>query len=136
PQLPGLTERLSRGCVSRFSLVFRCHSYFRNRDCSKWDMMKFTSAMLDAIEHCAKEAQIDVEWRSVCVGDIRDAYDLLTRKLARDGTARVQAKGTEITMALDGNIGELQQLLADGAPESVVAEKLQMIVTAIGHLRE
>jgi hypothetical protein len=101
------------------------------------DMMKFTSAMLDAIEHCAREAQIDVEWRSVCVGDMRDAYDLLARKLARAGTdPKIQAKGIEITMALDRNISELQQLLADDAPESVVVEKLQMIVTAIGHLRE
>jgi hypothetical protein len=39
-------------------------------------------------------------------------------------------------MALDGNLSEVQQLLADDAPESVVVEKLQMIVTAIGHLRE
>jgi hypothetical protein len=101
------------------------------------DMMKFTSAMLDAIEHCAREAQIDVEWRSVCVGDMRDAYDLLARKLARAATdPKVQAKGIEITMALEGNISELQQLLADDAPESVVVEKLQMTVTAIGHLRE
>jgi hypothetical protein len=93
--------------------------------------------MLDAIEHCAKEAQIDVEWRSVCVGDMRDAYDLLTRKLARDGAdPDLQAKGIVIAMALDGDICELQQLLADNAPESLVAEKLQTIVTTIGHLRK
>jgi hypothetical protein len=84
----------------------------------------------------APSRAIDVEWRSVCVGDMRDAYDLLTRKLARDGTAQVQAKSIVITMALDGNISELQQLLPDGAPERVVAERLQMIVTAISHLRE
>ena len=101
------------------------------------DMSKFASAMLDVIEHCATEAQIDVEWRSVSVGDMRDAYDLLTRKLARDGAdPDLQAKGILISMALDGNIGELQQLMADSAPESLVAEKLQTIVTTIGHLRK
>jgi hypothetical protein len=46
-------------------------------DFLKMDMSKFTSAMLDAIEHCASVAQIDVEWRSVSVGDMRDAYDPL-----------------------------------------------------------
>ena len=51
-------------------------------------------------------------------------------------TTKFQAKGIEITMALNDNKSELQQLLADDAPESVVVEKLQMIVTAIGHLRE
>ena len=65
------------------------------------DMSKFTSAMLDVIEHCATEAQIDVEWRSVSVGDMRDAYDLLTRKLARDGVDPDLAKGTLISMALE-----------------------------------
>ena len=51
--------------------------------CAKMDMIKFTAAMLDAIEHCASEAKCDLEWRSVCVADMRDAYDLLTRMLAR-----------------------------------------------------
>jgi hypothetical protein len=101
------------------------------------DMMKFTSAMLDAIEHCAREAQVGVGWRSVSVGDMRDAYDLLTRKLARAGIdPEFQAKSVLISMALHGNIGELQQLLADNAPKGVVVEKLQLIVTANGCLRE
>jgi hypothetical protein len=51
-------------------------------------------------------------------------------------TTKFQAKGIEITMALNDNKSELQQLLADDAPESVIVEKLQVIVTAISHLRE
>ena len=101
------------------------------------DMTKFTSAMLDAIEHCASEAKLDVEWRLVCIADMRDAYDLLTRKLARDGSdPSAQAKGILISMALDGNISELQQLLADHAPERQIVEKLETIPTAIRYLRQ
>jgi hypothetical protein len=104
--------------------VRRLHFLLTNNGLHEMDMIKFTSAMLDAIEHCAREAKIDVEWRSVCVADMRDAYDLLTRKLARDGTdPSAQANGVLIAMALDGNISELQQLLADHAPESQIAEK-------------
>jgi len=100
------------------------------------DMMKFTSAMLDAIEHCAREAKTDVEWRSVCIADMRDAYDLLTRKLARDGAdPSAQAKGVLIAMALDDSIGELQHLVAGHAPESQIAEKLETILTAVRYLR-
>jgi len=39
-------------------------------------------------------------------------------------------------MALDDNITELQQLLANRAPESKIAEKLQTILTAISHLQQ
>ncbi len=38
------------------------------------DMAKFTSAMLDAIAHCAREVQIASDWRLVCAADMRDAY--------------------------------------------------------------
>lgn len=101
------------------------------------DMLKFTSAMLDAIEHCASEVQIDPDWRPVCAADMRDAYDLLTRKLARnDADPTVQAKSVLISMALDDNISELQQLLADHAPETQITEKLQTILTTIRHLRK
>jgi len=37
------------------------------------DMVKFTSAMLDAIAHCANEVQIVSDWRPVCAADMRDA---------------------------------------------------------------
>ena len=100
------------------------------------DMVKFTSAMLDAIAHCANEVQIVSDWRPVCAADMRDTYDLLTRKLARhDADPAVQAKGVLISMALDDNISDLQQLLANCAPESQIAEKLRTILTAIDHLR-
>ena len=101
------------------------------------DITKFTSAMLDAIAHCASEVEIAPEWRPVSAADMRDAYDLLTRKLARhDADPTAQAKGVTISMALDDNITELQQLLANRAPESKIAEKLQTIQTAISHLQQ
>ena len=101
------------------------------------DMLKFTSAMLDAIEHCASEAKIDSQWRPICAADMRDAYDLLSRKLARhNADPTVQAKGVLISMGLDDNISELQELLADHAPESQITEKLQTILTTISHLRQ
>ncbi|WP_392687510.1 hypothetical protein [Bradyrhizobium sp. RDI18] len=101
------------------------------------DMMKFTSAMLDVIEHCAREAQIDQEWRAVSVTDMRDAYDLLTRKLARDGTdPKLQGKGLMIVMGLDGEISDLQMLMAENAPEDLITERLGAIVAMIGHLRK
>ena len=101
------------------------------------DMMKFTSTMLEAIEDCAEEAKFDVEWREVCVGDMRDAYDLLTRKLARDSAdPAIQAKSVLITMALDDNISELQQLLADRAPDRQIVEKLEIVLNMIRQLRE
>lgn len=100
-------------------------------------MMKFTSAMLDAIEHCAREAQIDQEWRSVSIADMRDAYDLLTRRLARDGAdPELQGKGLMIVMGLDGEISDLQRLMAENVPEDVIAEQLGAIATMVGHLRK
>jgi hypothetical protein len=101
------------------------------------DMANFTSAMLDAIAHCASEVQIASDWRPICAADMRDAYDLLSRKLARhDADPAAQAKGVLISMALDDNIGELQQLLASHAPEAQIAEKLRTILTAVNHLRD
>lgn len=103
----------------------------------KMDMMKFTSAMLDAIEHCAREAQIDQEWRSVSIADMRDAYDLLTRRLARDGAdPELQGKGLMIVMGLDGEISDLQRLMAENVPEDLIAEQLGAIATMVGHLRK
>jgi hypothetical protein len=68
---------------------------------------------------------------------MRDAYDLLTRKLARyDADPTIQAKGVLISMALDDNIGELQQLLAGHAPESQITEKLETILRTISRLRQ
>ena len=100
------------------------------------DMFRFMSAMLDAIAQCASEVQIASDWRPVCAADMRDAYDLLSRKLARhDADPAAQAKGVMISMALDDNITELQQLLASRAPETQIAEKLRMILTAIDHLQ-
>jgi hypothetical protein len=100
------------------------------------DMLKFTSVMLEAIAHCANEVQIASDWRPVYAADMRDAYDLLTRKLARDDTdPAVQAKGVLISMALDDNISDLQHLLASPALESQIAEKVRTILTAINHLR-
>ena len=46
-------------------------------------MLRFISGMLDVIEHYARETKIVSEWRPVCAADMRDAYDLLIRKLAR-----------------------------------------------------
>jgi len=68
---------------------------------------------------------------------MRDAYDLLTRKLARDDTdPAVQGKGVLISMALDDNISDdLQHLLASPALESQISEKVRAILTAINHLR-
>ncbi len=58
---------------------------------------------------------------------MRDAYDLLTRKLARDDTdPAVQGKGVLISMALDDNISDdLQHLLASPALENQIAEKVR-----------
>jgi len=100
------------------------------------DMMKFTSTMLEVIEHCAEEAKVDVGFREVCVGDMRDAHDLLTRKLTRESThPEVQAKSVLITMALDNNISALQQSIADRAPDIQIAEKLETILALTRHLR-
>ena len=83
------------------------------------------------------EAKVDVEMREVCVGDMRDAYDLLTRKLARDSSEpAVQAKSVLITMALDDNISALQQSLADRAPDIQIVEKLETILTMTKRLKE
>jgi len=100
-------------------------------------MLRFTSAMLDVIEHCASEAEIDSERRSVCAADMRDAYDLLIRKLARAEPSRmVGEKSALISMALDDKISEVQQLLADQAPDNQITGKLQAILTTISHLRK
>ncbi|WP_439409172.1 hypothetical protein ACNJX9_13325 [Bradyrhizobium sp. DASA03076] len=100
------------------------------------DMRSFTSAMLDCIAHCATEATIDHEWRTVNVADMRDAYDLLIRKLARVGLdPLVQQQSALLSMALDDNISELQQLLADDGREGQITETLQKILRTISHLR-
>ncbi|MDA9440148.1 hypothetical protein XH98_13620 [Bradyrhizobium sp. CCBAU 51745] len=67
---------------------------------------------------------------------MRDAYDLLIRKLARiELDPLVQQQSALLSMALDDNISELQQLLADGGREGQITETLQKILKTISHLR-
>ncbi|MCG2633030.1 hypothetical protein L6654_41450 [Bradyrhizobium sp. WYCCWR 13023] len=100
------------------------------------DMRRFISAMLDCMTHCATEATIDREWRTVNVADMRDAYDLLIRKLARIGPDPLTGQqGALLAMAFDDDISELQHLLADCGSERDITDKLQDILKTISYLR-